>query len=377
MFKRVFEKSSPSGESERMSGEQGQDNTPQWEDHIEKMPRENIGERVSCKLLESDESLREVLRGLAPDEEGNQVDAYTVFQNFNANEQEKNQETLGWRELTTNFLKTHLDKTTNWMKSHMRELPQMGAGLTRPAAEMFIDKVNYLESQDVWRLGTAEDILQNETYQNNIALSYAPVLDMIQNNDFVHLVNCVNSEGLMKHDKVEARLYLSPTVENIVPLVQEIIQKHEAEDMRYYLKFAKKGDVKGRIVLYTNYKNIEKNLELLHNIQGEHPELFTEMGKNPLWGTIDGAPEGVYFGEQPTGQQSYDRVRSQVFDRAYAKWKEDCGLGEIDKAQEHQVVVEGNLSLEAIKYFRNVVEREAYEAGIGWTKDEFCFNRAA
>ena len=70
--------------------------------------------------------------------------------------------------------------------------------------------------------------------------------------------------------------------------------------------------------------------------------------KNPFWGTIDGAPEGVYFGEEPrryprnfeltnrdAGQDeegddpdevfvffgySYSGLRGEVFDMAFEKW---------------------------------------------------------
>ncbi len=173
-------------------------------------------------------------------------------------------------------------------------------------------------------------------------------------------------------DKIEARLYLSPSDDNVALLTWEIISKcHNEKDMSFELKVAECDDRNDKIVLYTDYKNIGKYLEILREIKDEKPELFENMGKNKLWGTIDGAPEGVYFGEEPDEDRtSYSSKRAHEIGLSIMNWcdhkEEFDGLSEEELKDRMR-----NLSESDRQDLARHLEKDMSGAG---SYDKFCFN---
>ncbi len=338
-----------------------------WAEMPRMMARERIKQRTTCSVIDTQEHTQEILYALAPDEEGHQKSAYEVFNDFGVDEKERNQETPGWKELTKGFLEKSLTKTENWMTQHYDNLSEKH----QQRATNFFENLKTLRSQAVWRDGDVTDIDRNLKYN---ALQWCPV--KCQGDLFVHCRNYTNTEKVAV-DKVEARLYMSPSLKNLVPLVDQIMQKYDEQDKRCYIKFATKGGRNDKLVLFTNYQSIDSDLKMLQEIQDEHPELFEEMGKNPLWGEMKGAPKGVYFGEEPkaTGKFSYGTLRGQVFDRAYQRWKQAYGFDRDGKEHERQMVTSPFLPSPAMLVFRSMVGEEAQKAGIGSEVKTFCFNK--
>ena len=139
--------------------------------------------------------------------------------------------------------------------------------------------------------------------------------------------------------EVECRLYLCPRSDKVIELSKAIINENLDDNpiRPYYFKFAHSGERNDRIVYYTNFERIPKDLEIFNKISKEQPELFRGMGKNPFWGDIEGAPKGVYFGEEPNqekipyeyeGGRSYGSIRAAAFEQAYQKW---CSLSTTSK----------------------------------------------
>lgn len=166
-----------------------------------------------------------------------------------------------------------------------------------------------------------------------------------QNISFVH---CWDVESVLsnKTPDPEVRLYMCPRADNMTNLIDEYKRRCDENGQQYYFKFATDASRYDRFIIYTNYEQVDSQIEILGQIQDDRPELFTDMDDdhaNPFWGKIDGAPDGVYFGEEPADyprphdyevldaggnpfmyiRPSYSGIRSEMFDRALIKWAEE------------------------------------------------------
>lgn len=164
----------------------------------------------------------------------------------------------------------------------------------------------------------------------------------------------VNS-AIFGDEETELRLYMHPKPDKMIDLVAAFKKKCDDQDQRYYFKISRQPRADG-FIIYTNYEQVDKKLDILSQIQKERPDLFEGMDdgyKNPFWGEIDGAPKGVYFGEEPARYPrafeptaadlgmdnddygysskdvpyfmgySYSGLRSDVFDIAFEKWMKE------------------------------------------------------
>lgn len=179
-------------------------------------------------------------------------------------------------------------------------------------------------------------------------------------------------------DKVECRFYLSP--KNVNSMVKALVGAHYgANSPKFYMKYydVARND---RLVIYTDYAHAEKELEILKNLQEKQPDLFENMGKNPFWGTISGAPEGVYFGEEPSFN-SYGGVRGDSFDDAFERWLSAYGMESETEDPENQYrhihrinfSSPDEISDAMVYHFVDFFKQELMERGID--PNNPCFNK--
>lgn len=215
---------------------------------------------------------------------------------------------------------------------------------------------------------------------------------------------------------ITARLYMCPRTDCLTDFMDEFKNRCDEKELRYYFKYINYPSIRAdRFLIYTNNNLINEHLEVLREMQKERPELFKDMddgSRNPFWGTIDGAPEGVYFGEEPRhyprdfeptnrelyGEKtpkgedldatpafrgySYSGLRSDVFDIAFEKWaKEVYGeekTGEIKNINEvikNEVHFDSpsDISLENAEKLEQMFREELDKADID--PNNMCFDK--
>lgn len=223
----------------------------------------------------------------------------------------------------------------------------------------FIDWINsgsYTEKQTSWLKKAVNDIdacLEDDEEPSYRGKNFPTTMrvqgnieDFKDNNDFMYcndLTTAFNSYFGHKNNtygETTARLYMCPRTDTMTKLIDEFRHKCARKDVRYSFKYSSDPYRNDRIVIYTNYNRINDHLDVLKEIKQEHPELFRDMDdtrKNPFWGKIDGAPEGVYFGEEPpeeinTDKQgktehrpwtSYSSLRAEIFEKADQRWAKE------------------------------------------------------
>lgn len=138
--------------------------------------------------------------------------------------------------------------------------------------------------------------------------------EMKPNSNFIHFKGShINNFSPMS---IECRLYISPMMKNLVELSEEVINKHNEQEVPYYFKINTNQKENDRFVMYTNLDSIQKHLDILNEIRDSKPYLFNNMNKNPLWGNIEEHPD-IYFGMNPVDNStSYAFLRGLLFDNA-------------------------------------------------------------
>lgn len=203
------------------------------------------------------------------------------------------------------------------------------------------------------------------------------------------------------YGEITARLYMCPRTDNMIELIDEFRHKCGEKDIRYRFKYSSDPYRNDRIVIYTNYDRINDHLDVLKEIKQEHPELFRDMDntrKNPFWGKIDGAPEGVYFGEEPPkmvivtkeGREvdrhawtSYSKLRANAFEEADRKWAEEIYkeksadyigfFGTLTDDAKH-FDSPSDISWENAKKLEQIFREELDKANVN--PDNMCFNKS-
>lgn len=191
------------------------------------------------------------------------------------------------------------------------------------------DRIKKIESTGIMELEPGDKRIKNAT--DNYA-SFKTVEEQF-GGSFFHVFGPGSALG-MSIDRIDCRLYMCPKAEKVGDLCKAIMNAHLDRNPLglYYYKFATRGNRNDRIVYYTNYDKISEDLEIFNEIASKQPELFEGMGKNPFWGNIEGAPKGVYFGEEVQGplsdKESYGSLRARIFDQTFKEW--------FDKELDHQ-----------------------------------------
>lgn len=134
---------------------------------------------------------------------------------------------------------------------------------------------------------------------------------------FRHISLLRNFEDENTTNKI--RIYLSPTDENLYPLIQEIIKYSLVNKVPIYFKYSRENRL-DKLLFYVDTKeNYSKIIEMLKEIKNQIPNLFSNMGNCIYWmGKTD--IDGVYYAPELNainfnGQKfkSYGMMMSKIF----------------------------------------------------------------
>ena len=198
--------------------------------------------------------------------------------------------------------------------------------------EEYIDNIDeYLANPNIKPSYEEKEFPRTLTVQNSVRR-------FNDNRDFMYCYDLNTACESEAYGKVTARLYMCPRTDNMIELIDEFKHRCEEKDMQYFFKYSSDPRRNDRFIVYTNYDKINDHLGVLKEIGKNRPDLFRDMDdsrKSPFWGKIDGAPKGVYFGEEPPemvtidkeGREksreaftSYSQVRADAFMDAEKKW---------------------------------------------------------
>ncbi|MBO7657538.1 hypothetical protein J6S55_02775 [Candidatus Saccharibacteria bacterium] len=200
------------------------------------------------------------------------------------------------------------------------------------------------------------------------------------------------------YGKITARLYMCPRTDNMIELIDEFKDKCDNKGIRYEFKYNSDPRRNDRFIVYTNYDKINDHIDVLKEIKKERPELFEDMDdtrKNPFWGKIDGAPEGVYFGEEPPelvtidedGHEkkrrpftSYSQVRADAFILADKQWgvevygedKDNIGALFITPSSKH-FGSPSDISWKDAEHLEQIFREKLRKDGVD--PENLCFNK--
>ena len=123
----------------------------------------------------------------------------------------------------------------------------------------------------------------------------------INNNNTVNLdyIHCTPFEYT---EDVSCRLYLNIKQENIYSLSKMLMDRCFDNRLRVYFKFWTRDNRNDSFLIYTNYKQVKKIIEILKSIRKENPKIFEGAENiNPLLTNIDNF---IGFGEEPKYKHS-------------------------------------------------------------------------
>ena len=124
------------------------------------------------------------------------------------------------------------------------------------------------------------------------------------------------------YQKVEHRLYLNPESVDQYQLYSYFIQKCDEHHLPYYFKFSQYANRDDTMVIYSSTEHLAKYVDILREIQKEHPDLISRMKNPPLvTGKIDG---WIGYGSEPytlpdEDNKSYHEVRSDILESSIRK----------------------------------------------------------
>lgn len=113
-------------------------------------------------------------------------------------------------------------------------------------------------------------------------------------------------------DELYGRFYLCPEFDQLTAILPKLVAKYQEKDLRLIAKFSKTAERNDRMVLYCDKDSAAGQLAALQELKEENPELFQNLGRNRLWGEIEGV-DGIYFGqENPYAHFSYSEDRAMA-----------------------------------------------------------------
>lgn len=116
------------------------------------------------------------------------------------------------------------------------------------------------------------------------------------------------------------RFYICPEIEKLPEILPKLVDKYKEKGLRLAAKFANTNERNDRMVIYSDKGSAISQLETLQELKDENPDLFQNLGRNRLWGEIEGI-DGIYFGEEnpyyKPGGFSYSEDRARVVGRSY------------------------------------------------------------
>lgn len=119
----------------------------------------------------------------------------------------------------------------------------------------------------------------------------------IKANGFMHVY--INGR---EKQSVDLRLYLNLKSENLMDFAMAFNEKVFDQDLKAYYKFEPNDFRNDNFLIYTNYKNAQKFVDLIEEIKTENPKLLEGAENiNPFMGVVNGY---IGFGEEPLYKHS-------------------------------------------------------------------------
>jgi len=114
----------------------------------------------------------------------------------------------------------------------------------------------------------------------------------------------------------DCRLYLNTTPDCSCKIAEELVKECYNNHMRLYLKFDTIGQRNDSMLIYCNYKTIDKFIEMLNKIKKEKPELFIGATKSgPFTASVNNF---ISFGEEPEYKHSsFNAERAAAIESFY------------------------------------------------------------
>lgn len=115
------------------------------------------------------------------------------------------------------------------------------------------------------------------------------------------------------------RLYINTESIDTHKMISLFVDKCSEHQLSYYFKFSEQGARDDTIVIYSNMNNLPEYINILKEIEQQHPELVSRVKEPPvLTGKIDG---WIGYGSEPpnSGQQSFNGLRGKPVENALKK----------------------------------------------------------
>ena len=90
------------------------------------------------------------------------------------------------------------------------------------------------------------------------------------------------------------RIYLSPSDENLYPLINEILKRSYKTDREIYLKYNRDNRLDKIIVYLQDINDLLDKLQLIEEIKKDYPQYFVNMKKSSFW-ISPSKIDGVYI----------------------------------------------------------------------------------
>lgn len=120
-----------------------------------------------------------------------------------------------------------------------------------------------------------------------------------------------------RRPKVEHRLYLNTEMTDVHTMSRLFIEKCSAKNLPYYFKIGEFDRRDDNIVIYSDTENLPKFLEVLFEIEKEHPELISRCGRPPILSGV--ISNWIGYGSEPlarSGEASFNSIRSKSIEKA-------------------------------------------------------------
>lgn len=120
-----------------------------------------------------------------------------------------------------------------------------------------------------------------------------------------------------KRTKIEHRLYLNTAPTDVHTMSKLFLEKCIAKKLPYYFKIGEFDRRDDNIVIYSDTENLPKYLQVLSEIEKEHPELIARCGNPPILSGV--IHNWIGYGSEPlklTGESSFNSERAKSIEKA-------------------------------------------------------------
>lgn len=185
----------------------------------------------------------------------------------------------------------------------------------------FIKLRNYLKTiPDVTTKKEADNVFEDEYEDQELkeAIEKYKWTAVGEYSSWVHVFSRYLTAKQDPSQKIEHRLYLDTECIHTHKMASYFIEKCDKYHLPYYFKFAESGNRDDTLVIYSSTENLIKYIEILREIQKEHPDFIAQTKTPPLLtGKIDG---WIGYGTEPAklpdgSNTSFNELRSNVIEK--------------------------------------------------------------